>query len=129
MSDAPPRKPLLDRLGVKPGHRVAVLGVADPAFLKALRARGASVSTRRVKGADLIFYAADRSTDLAKLRALKAGLKRDGALWVVRPKGVREITESQVLAAGLAAGLVDVKVVSFSPTQTAEKFAFRLKDR
>lgn len=33
------------------------------------------------------------------------------------------------MAAGKAAGLVDVKVVSFSPTHTAEKFVIPVKDR
>jgi hypothetical protein len=56
-------------------------------------------------------------------------LKPAGALWVVRPKGRREITESDVMAAGKAAGLVDVKVVSFSDTHTAEKFVIPVAQR
>ena len=43
-------------------------------------------------------------------------------LWIVYPKGRKEITERQVLDAGRAAGLVDVKVVSFSASHTALKF-------
>jgi len=43
-------------------------------------------------------------------------------LWVVAPKGVKEITEADVLAGGRKAGLVDVKVVRFSETHTAHKF-------
>jgi hypothetical protein len=35
---------------------------------------------------------------------------------------VKTITEGDVMAAGKAAGLVDVKVVRFSETHTAEKF-------
>ena len=49
-------------------------------------------------------------------------LSSAGALWIVYPKGRQEITELQVLDAGRAAGLVDVKVVSFSATHTALKF-------
>jgi len=41
---------------------------------------------------------------------------------VVNPKGVKTITEAEVLAAGKKAGLVDVKVVKFSETHTAHKF-------
>jgi hypothetical protein len=33
------------------------------------------------------------------------------------------------MVAGKAAGLVDVKVVSFSATHTAEKFVIPIKDR
>ena len=53
----------------------------------------------------------------------------NGALWVIRPKGRPEISEKAVMAAGKAAGLVDVKVVSFSPTHTAEKFVIPLSQR
>ena len=40
-----------------------------------------------------------------------------------------EIAESAVMAAGKAAGLVDVKVVRFSLTHTAEKFVIPLAKR
>jgi hypothetical protein len=127
--DTPSTRPLLDKLGVKQGQRVAALGTFDADFIERLRARGASVSRRRVGDADQIFFAAGRTADLSKLRVLIGDLRKDGSLWVVRPKGVKTITESQTQQAGLDAGLVDVKVVSFSPTHTAEKFVFRLKDR
>jgi hypothetical protein len=39
----------------------------------------------------------------------------------VRPKGVPEISEKDVMDRGRAAGLVDVKVCAFSATHTAEK--------
>jgi hypothetical protein len=52
-----------------------------------------------------------------------------GALWTIRPKGRKEISEAAVMAAGRAAGLVDVKVVSCSPTHTAEKFVIPLRKR
>ena len=51
------------------------------------------------------------------------------ALWVVYPKGKKEITENEVLAAGRKAGLKDVKVVGFSPTHTALKFVIPLDRR
>ena len=47
---------------------------------------------------------------------------------MVRPKGRPEISEAAVMAAG-AAGLVDVKVVSVSASDTAEKFVIPIKDR
>ena len=127
--DQPSTRPLLDKLGVKQGQRVALIGSFDTDFVEQLRARGASVSRRAVPDADQIYLAAGSATELKKVAALKKNLRKDGALWVVRPKGVKTITESQTMRAGLDAGLVDVKVVSFSPTLTAMKFVFRLKDR
>jgi hypothetical protein len=60
----------------------------------------------------------------------RAAVKRTqerGALWIVYPKGQSRITESTVILGGRAAGLKDVKVVSFSSTQTALKFVRPLK--
>jgi hypothetical protein len=82
-----------------------------------------------VRDADHIYLKAEAATDLRKIPALKRSLRKDGAFWVVRPKGVKVITEAGTQQAGLDAGLVDVKVVAFSPTHTAEKFVYRLADR
>ncbi len=56
-------------------------------------------------------------------------IKPDGAIWIVRPKGRKEITEAETMAAGKRAGLVDVKVVSFSDVHTAEKFVIPVAKR
>lgn len=127
--EAPSAKPRIDKLGVKPGLRVALLGIRDEAFVSELREQGARVSARRIKNANLIFLGCEKAGHLARIAQVKDDLARDGALWVVRPKGTKAITEAQTMEAGLASGLVDVKVVSFSQTHTAEKFVTRLKDR
>ncbi|PYR70118.1 MAG: hypothetical protein DMF88_03745 [Acidobacteria bacterium] len=51
------------------------------------------------------------------------------AIWVIRPKGSQQISESDVMKAGKAAGLVDVKVARFSETHTAEKFVIPVSRR
>jgi hypothetical protein len=119
----------LAKIGVKPDWRVA-LGIRDEDFLAELERAGALVSIgRTVKDCDAIFFGATSASQLGRLQALKRSLKSNGALWVVRPKGRPEIGEAAVMAAGKAAGLVDVKVVSFSVTHTAEKFVIPAKDR
>ena len=123
-------KSVVEKLGVKPGLTVSVLQVDDPAFVADLQAAGAETSAGRLrKGSDAIFYGANTRTDLGKLPRLKESLDSAGALWVIRPKGAKEITESDVMAAGKAAGLVDVKVVRFSDTHTAEKFVIPVAQR
>jgi hypothetical protein len=119
----------LDKLGVKASHVVLVLGVDDSEFTRELEKRGAQVSTRAAGEADVIFYAAPARAALEKLRSLQKHLKRDGAIWVIRPKGVQAITEADVMKAGKAAGLVDVKVARFSETHTAEKFVIPVRNR
>ena len=119
-----------DKLGVKKAWRVSAVGVNDRAFLAELEGAVTQLSIgRTVKDSDAIFLGATKESELTRLAKLKESLKANGALWVIRPKGRPEISERAVMAAGKAAGLVDVKVVSFSPTHTAEKFVIPRRDR
>jgi hypothetical protein len=120
----------LAKIGVKPGWRVSAVGIADVDFLRELETSVEQLSIGRVlNGNDAIFLGASKEADLDRLANFVPKLKADGALWVIRPKGRPEISERFVMAAGKAAGLVDVKVVGFSPTHTAEKFVIPLKNR
>jgi hypothetical protein len=120
----------LQKLGARPEWRVSAVGVEDRDFLRELERAVEYLSIGRVvKNSDAIFFGATRAAQLARLESLKGSLKPNGAVWVVRPKGRPEISESAVMHAGKAAGLVDVKVVSFSPTHTAEKFVIPLARR
>ena len=123
-------KSLIEKLGVNAGMRVSVLAIDDPVFRRDLANRTDDVAENRVaKGSDLIFLGAEQDGTLAKLRELSRSLKPNGALWVVYPKGQKHITEGGVLGAGKRAGLVDVKVASFSPTHTALKFVIPMRRR
>ena len=113
-----------DKLGVKPGLAVRLVGDFDAAFLEELR------QTEIVNGkADLVFVLAPDREGLKRISKLSAELKPAGALWIVYPKGVQAIREIEVIQAGRTAGLKDVKVASFSPTHTALKFVIPLADR
>jgi hypothetical protein len=122
---------LLDKLGVKPGSRVAIVDLDDPGFVSLLRERTADI----VKGkprepVDLVFLGATDDADLRRLKEVKKWIEPNGAIWVVRPKGGRAaIKETDVIDAGLAAGLVDNKIASFSETHGAMRLVFRLRDR
>jgi hypothetical protein len=115
-------KSRIDKIGVKPGQRVSALGVSDRAFVDELNAAGADVSERVRKDSDAIFIAVESSADLRRIASLAKSLAPAGALWAIRRKGVADASEALTMAAGKAAGLVDVKVVRFSETHTAEKF-------
>jgi hypothetical protein len=120
----------LEKLGVKPEWRASAISDIDRAFLKALARAVTHLSVGRVsKNCDAISLGATKMSELVRLDRLKSALKPNGAVWVIRPKGRPEITEQAVMAAGKAAGLVDIKVVGFSPTHTAEKFVIPVKDR
>jgi hypothetical protein len=114
---------LMDKLGVKAGLTVRLIGEFDefePDFGKQIAERKA-VAVAKGK-CDLLFLAAGGSTELDRIRKLRANLKPGGALWVVYPKGVPDIREVEVIQAGRAAGMKDVKVARFSATHTGLKF-------
>jgi hypothetical protein len=120
----------LEKIGVKPDWKASAIGVDDERFLDELRGAIAALTVGRVvRNADAIFFGATKASDLTRLARLKTMLKPNGAVWVIRPKGRPEISEQAVMAAGKAAGLVDVKVVAFSPTHTAEKFVIPVSQR
>lgn len=122
---------LLDKLGVKPGLRVAVLGVDDASFFEQLVTRTDDVARRTPKkGTDIIFFGANAVADLEKLAKLRDSLTPAGAIWVIHTKGKgAAFRDVDVFAAAKKAGLVDVKVASFSPTHTAEKLVVPVKLR
>lgn len=126
--------PLPRKLGIKEGHRVLVQRGAGVA-LDPLPA-GARVSTRPARGTryDVILAFCRNRRALGDLlpRSL-AHLPAHGALWLCWPKkssGVTtDIAEADVRAAGLAAGVVDVKICAVDDTWSGLKFVVRIADR
>jgi hypothetical protein len=121
---------LAEKLGIKPGQRMAVLGVEDAEFQRDLEAIVSDYSRGdRVSDADLIFFSAEAKQDLSKLKSLSRSICKSGGIWVVYPKGQTHIREIDVINAGKSAGLTDNKVVRFSATHTALRFVIPLAKR
>ena len=120
----------LDKLGVKPGARIAVVGLDDAGFLVELRERTNAVTNGRLpKAADIIFLYMDRSADLPRLEKARRAIAPNGAVWVIWPKGRKAFREDDVRSFGPTAGLVDIKVVAFSETLSGLKLVVPLRDR
>jgi hypothetical protein len=116
-------KSLLDKLGMKPGLEVSLLGEFDSAFKTQLSSVTGKVSFGKVRPeSDMVFFAAESKADLNALSKITAALKPRSALWIIYPKGVQTIRESDVSTAAKASGLVANKVVSFSPSHTGLRF-------
>lgn len=114
-----------EKIGVKPGLRAAVIGVADETFTAELAEAGA-VPVKELSDLDLLFYAADTAAALDRIGDLVPTLGETGALWVVSKKGkAATVKDVEVMAAAKAHGLVDNKVVAFSPALTALRFVRR----
>ncbi|HLJ97096.1 MAG TPA: hypothetical protein VKU02_28285, partial [Gemmataceae bacterium] len=123
-------KSLLDKLGIKADSEVALVGLRDEGFRRQLRERTRHVVTGPPRTElDTILLEVSTKNDLKKLERLQAFLKRDGALWVIWPKGKEELKENDIIAAAKEAGLVDVKVVKFSETQSGLKLIIPLSRR
>ena len=114
---------LLDKLGVKKNSRASILGVNDRGFLPELEKVPITVASGALSGKyALIFLGTEEPGDLEKLKRLVPYLESNGAIWAIYPKGKAHIKEADILVAGRQAGLVDIKVVSFSDTHTTLKF-------
>jgi hypothetical protein len=121
---------LLDKLGIKPGQKILILGVNEGAFIHEIQPFGPEFAKRKpAADIDLIFFGAEQKKDLARLAQLRKSILKNGAIWVVYPKGRQDIREIDVITAGKSAGLTDNKVCSFSPTHTALRFVIPVADR
>ena len=123
-------KSRLEKLGVKSGAKVSLIGKFDTEFLREIRALAKSVTEgKSAPGSDQLFFAADAKEDLSALTKIAKSISGAAALWVVYPKGQKHIAENDVLSAGRKSGLKDIKVVGFSSTRTALKFVIPVRER
>ena len=125
--------PLLDKLGVRPGSRVAIVGDVDlDGWFRALladRTSDVTIGTPKPES-DLVFLAADSTRELADLAEFRTRIKPAGGIWVVSRKGkASTIRDVEVMAAARAAGLIDNKVVAFSDTHTSIRLVIPVADR
>jgi DUF3052 family protein len=113
--------PLLDKLGIRPGMRVAVIGIDDPEIRPLIAERTTDLTEDWPEpDTDVILVGADSFEDLSRLADLAACIRPNGAIWVVSRKGkARTLRDVDVIDAAKAARLVDNKGCSFSPTHTA----------
>ena len=129
MTDTGSGRPLLEKLGVRPGARVEVLGLdAEGWFFDELRAAGAI--TGRRPPFDLVFVRVDHPDDLDELRRLRGRITQSGAIWVVRVKGKsRRLTDIEIIEAAKRSDLVDNKIASFSDALAAMRLVIPVSRR
>lgn len=121
--------PLLDKLGIRPGMRVAIVGALEDeddhsdqgAFEDRLAERTSDITVGRPKpDSDIVLLAADSPTELTDLADLRTRIRPGGAIWVVSRKGrATTLRDVEVIAAAREHGLVDNKLASFSNRRTA----------
>jgi hypothetical protein len=127
-------KTRIEKLGIKPGTRVSLVGFEnqDEEFVEELQSAKAVMMPAEntlPKDCDFIFLRINTKTQLTQVVKIARKMLGSVALWVIYPKGQQDITEGDVLSAGRKAGLTDIKVVGFSATHTALKFVIPVNKR
>jgi bifunctional DNA-binding transcriptional regulator/antitoxin component of YhaV-PrlF toxin-antitoxin module len=113
--------PLLDKLGIRPGMRVAIIDVDDKGIRKLIGERTTDLTEGWPEpDTDIVLVGAESFEDLSRLQDIAACIRPNGAIWVVSRKGkTATIRDVDVIEAAKAARMVDNKVCAFSPTHTA----------
>jgi hypothetical protein len=120
----------IDKLGVKDGMRVAIIGVDDPFIRRELAERTDDVTEGRMKkDTAMLLYGVENAKGLARLPALVRNLTRNGCIWCVWTKGRKEFREDDIRNDALAHDLVDVKVMAFSETLSGLKLVIPVAKR
>ena len=122
-------KPLADKIGLKPGHRVRLLH-APSDFRETLAPIPAEVKFTTAADVDVaILFSRAEATLANEFAPVSAELRAGGMLWVAWPKRASgqatDLDENVVRRIGLAAGLVDVKVCAIDEVWSGLKFMRR----
>ena len=128
-------KPLVAKLGIKPGARVALLN-APAGYAETLGELPADVKLFRSAKPPLDFvqcFEKNAARLEARIAELRPAIVPDGMIWISWPKkssGVAtDVTEDVVRGLALAAGLVDVKVCAVDDTWSGLKLVIPRKLR
>jgi hypothetical protein len=128
-------KPLAQKLGIKPGFKIAVINAPDNYDQTLDDLPDNVVIVPEPDGPlDLVhFFTADRRELEDRFPALKQAISKSGMLWISWPKGSAKVktdlNENIVREIGLQNRLVDVKVVAVDETWSGLKFVYRTEDR
>ncbi len=126
-------KPLHQKLGFKPGMRLAVIGAPEAYWTLLGVPAEAFTDTANARPQAVHLFATRRADLVAQLMRLRTGIEQDGMIWVSWPKkasGVAtDVTEDVIREVCLPMGLVDVKVCAIDATWSGLKLVIRKAER
>ena len=118
---------LLDKLGVKDGMRVLLVGDV-PKDLRSRLAERSAVELLEKPSDDpvnlILFAPPDGSRVKAELADHRSRITADGAIWILTPKRGRSgyVRQEALIPQGKAVGLVDNKICSVDETTSGIRF-------
>ena len=129
-------KDIVDKLGVRPGDAVLYEGAKkDAELVRRIRAKAGRPPARAGEQADVIVFWAKSAQEVTPtLKRLRSRMTPAGGLWVITAKrdnerAGRPYLGNDLIALGLASGLVDNKICAVSDTDTAMRFVIRRSER
>jgi hypothetical protein len=123
--------PLPQKLGIKDGHKVAIIG-APPALVLGVLPAGVTVQ-RSLTGKSrldvLVVFVTKRADLAARIATCRTRMQPAAGLWIAWPKrtsGVTtDVTEDTVREVALPTGLVDNKVCAIDETWSGLRLVIR----
>jgi len=127
---------ITDKLGLKPGHAVKIVGRGDPDLLKRAREKIGRGFTKTGL-ADVVLYWPKTIVEITPtLAELRHAIVENGGIWVMTAKrnqrsasGMEYLNQTDLISLGKTTGLVDNKICSVSDTESGMRFVIRIKDR
>ena len=123
---------MVDKLGIKPGYAVALIGLADGELRQRVLERTGRAPAAADEAPDVVLVWADAATDaVATLEDWKARIEPSGGIWLLTPKRSQPgyVDQIDLIEAGKLAGVVDNKICSVSDTTSGIRFVIRKADR
>ncbi|MEO7086954.1 MAG: hypothetical protein ABI442_21115 [Gemmatimonadaceae bacterium] len=117
-----PPKRLIDKLDVKSGASIWVIGDIDETLIAQLGERSANVCKgRTAKGVDAAFVSIETPEQLERIDRALAAITDAGSVWAIHRKGPTGVADTTIFAHATSLGLTYVKVARVSESHTAEK--------
>lgn len=135
MSAGYSKKSLVEKLGIRPGHKIYFMNAPENYNDTLGKLPGDIVISKRLsEKIDFIqLFVKSRRVLQQKFPKCKKALAMGGMLWISWPKKASkmetDLKENAVREIGLKNGLVDVKVCAVDEVWSGLKFVYRLKDR
>ena len=125
-----------DKLGLKPGQAVCVVGNGDKALLALVREKTGRGLIRKGQADVVLYWPMSVDEITPTLAELKGNLVSDGGIWVITAKknqtstsGMAYFNQDALIPLGKAAGLIDNKICSLSEKESAMRFVIPREQR
>ena len=125
--------PLPKKLGIKPGHRVLLLGAPEGFSLGELPEAVRVVRSLRGEADVIVSFHLERRDLERRMPALRTAMVPNAGLWIAWPKRASKVPtdldENVVRALALANTLVDNKVAAIDEVWSGLRLVIRVRDR